>query len=146
MARHIAKIQQNYTQRGGVRPFGVSTLIVGFDSDKKPQIYQTDPAGTYSAWKAHAIGSNQKNLQDYLLNNYKEGNLNRENLIRLMIKTLLEVIDSGAKNMEIAVLKYGEEVEFLKEEEIEVVIKDIERELEELKKKEQESNLNNYDD
>lgn len=51
MARHIAKTQQSYTQRGGVRPFGVSSLISGFNSDKSPQLYLTDPAGTYSAWK-----------------------------------------------------------------------------------------------
>ena len=51
MARHIARTQQSYTQRGGVRPFGVSSMISGFASDKSPQLYLTDPAGTYSAWK-----------------------------------------------------------------------------------------------
>lgn len=44
IARHIAQIQQKYTQRGGRRPFGIATLIVGFDH-KKPQLYQTDPSG-----------------------------------------------------------------------------------------------------
>lgn len=51
MARYIARTQQSYTQRGGVRPFGVSSMIAGFASDKSPQLYLTDPAGTYSAWK-----------------------------------------------------------------------------------------------
>lgn len=51
MARYIAKTQQSYTQRGGVRPFGVSSMIAGFDVNKAPQLYLTDPAGTYSAWK-----------------------------------------------------------------------------------------------
>ncbi|CAJ0632518.1 9673_t:CDS:2 [Entrophospora sp. SA101] len=41
-----------YTQSGGVRPFGTSTLIIGFDAnDKAPRLYQTDPSGIYSAWK-----------------------------------------------------------------------------------------------
>jgi 20S proteasome subunit alpha 4 len=53
MARFIAKTQQSYTQRGGVRPFGVSSMIGGFSSDGKPQLYLTDPAGTYSAWKVY---------------------------------------------------------------------------------------------
>lgn len=51
MARYIAMTQQSYTQRGGVRPFGVSSMLAGFDSKKNPQLYLTDPAGTYSAWK-----------------------------------------------------------------------------------------------
>lgn len=51
MARFIAKTQQKYTQRGGVRPFGVSSMLAGFSSDGSPQLYLNDPAGTYSAWK-----------------------------------------------------------------------------------------------
>lgn len=51
MARYIAKMQQSYTQRGGVRPFGVSSMIAGFDPAKAPQLYLTDPAGTFSSWK-----------------------------------------------------------------------------------------------
>jgi 20S proteasome subunit alpha 4 len=42
---------QKYTQSGGVRPFGISTLIIGFNSDKTPQLYQTDPSGIFSEWK-----------------------------------------------------------------------------------------------
>ena len=45
---------QKYTQSGGVRPFGISTLITGFDPDGTPRLYQTEPTGTYSAWKVIA--------------------------------------------------------------------------------------------
>jgi hypothetical protein len=35
-----------------VRPFGISTLIVGFDpNDTIPRLYQTEPSGIFSAWK-----------------------------------------------------------------------------------------------
>ena len=32
ISRHLASIQQRYTQRGGVRPFGVCTLVVGTET------------------------------------------------------------------------------------------------------------------
>ncbi len=62
MARYIAKTQQSYTQRGGVRPFGVSSMIAGFDSNKTPQLYLTDPGGTYSAWKVSHNATYRENF------------------------------------------------------------------------------------
>ena len=47
---------KRYTQSGGVRPFGISTLIVGFDPhDTKPRLYQTEPGGIYSEWKVSGL-------------------------------------------------------------------------------------------
>ena len=49
---------QKYTQSNGRRPFGISTLIVGFDYDGTPHLYQTDPSGTYHEWKVrHCVYS-----------------------------------------------------------------------------------------
>ena len=42
---------QRYSQTNGVRPFGISTLIAGFDEDGVPHLFQTEPAGTYQEWK-----------------------------------------------------------------------------------------------
>ncbi|BBH01475.1 N-terminal nucleophile aminohydrolases superfamily protein [Prunus dulcis] len=39
LVREIAAVMQEFTQSGGVRPFGVSLLVAGFD-DKGPQLYQ----------------------------------------------------------------------------------------------------------
>jgi len=134
MARFIAKTQQSYTQRGGVRPFGVSSMIAGFSNEKTPQLYLTDPAGTYSAWKANAIGGrNEKAVQEYLEKNWS-ATLTQEESVKLTIKALLEVVDSGSKNMEISVMRCDEKVHMVTEDEIQVIIDEIEREQEEAKK------------
>uniref|UniRef100_A0A3Q7FEV4 Proteasome endopeptidase complex n=1 Tax=Solanum lycopersicum TaxID=4081 RepID=A0A3Q7FEV4_SOLLC len=59
ITRYIAGLQQKNTQSGGVRPFGLSTLIIGFDPHTGvPSLYKTDPSGTFSAPKANAAGRN----------------------------------------------------------------------------------------
>lgn len=51
ITKYVAGVQQRYTQAGGVRPFGISTLVVGFDKNSKvPRLFQTEPSGIYSAW------------------------------------------------------------------------------------------------
>lgn len=74
LARFIARTQQKYTQRGGVRPFGIATLLAGFREDEEdglPVLYQTDPAGTHSSWKSQVIGGrNEKSLREFLLQYY----------------------------------------------------------------------------
>eukprot|EP00842_Homolaphlyctis_polyrhiza_P001837 jgi/Hompol1/2654/HPOL_002998-RA len=125
ITRHIASIQQKYTQSGGVRPFGISTLIIGFDVDKVPKLYQTDPSGIYSAWKANAIGRSSKTVREFLEKNYKE-DMNRDETVKLAIKSLLEVVQTGAKNIEIVVMSEGAVVKAT--EEIEAITKIIEAE------------------
>lgn len=100
---------QRYTQSGGVRPFGISTLVVGFDPhDDKPRLYQTEPSGIFSAWKANAIGRSSKTVREFLEKNWKE-DLDREEAIKLTVRSLLEVVQTGAKNIELTVMeKYGE--------------------------------------
>ncbi|KAI7756616.1 hypothetical protein M8C21_021367 [Ambrosia artemisiifolia] len=39
LVRETAAVMQEFTQSGGVRPFGVSLLVAGYD-DKGPQLYQ----------------------------------------------------------------------------------------------------------
>jgi 20S proteasome subunit alpha 4 len=97
ITKYVAGVQQRYTQSGGVRPFGISTLIVGFDKgDKTPRLYQTEPSGIYSAWKANAIGRSSKTVREFLERNHKE-DMDREATIQLTIKSLLEVVQTGAK-------------------------------------------------
>jgi hypothetical protein len=87
-------VVQRYTQRGGRRPFGISTLIVGFDpSDGRPQLWQTDPSGTFSEWKANAIGRNSKSCVEFLEKNYGDIDTKGDEAaaIKLTVQSLLEV-------------------------------------------------------
>ncbi|EGD99541.1 proteasome subunit alpha [Trichophyton tonsurans CBS 112818] len=131
ITKYVAGVQQRYTQSGGVRPFGISTLIVGFDNgDKTPRLYQTEPSGIYSAWKANAIGRSSKTVREFLERNHKDG-IDREATIQLTIKSLLEVVQTGAKNIEIAIMAPGKPMELLPNDEIEAHVKSIEAEKQE---------------
>jgi 20S proteasome subunit alpha 4 len=111
ITKFVAGVQQRYTQSGGVRPFGISTLVIGFDpKDSRPRLYQTEPSGIYSAWKADAIGRSSKTVREFLERNYKE-DMTREETIKLTVKSLLEVVQTGAKNIEIAIIMSGLEME-----------------------------------
>ena len=46
LVQRVAQIMQEYTQSGGVRPFGVSLLIAGWDNER-PYLFQCDPSVSY---------------------------------------------------------------------------------------------------
>lgn len=70
IAKHLADQSQQYTQYAGVRPFGVA-LILGGVVGGKPQLYLTDPSGTYISYDAIAIGSGSDQVTDFLEKTYK---------------------------------------------------------------------------
>lgn len=123
VARFIARTQQKYTHRGGVRPFGISTLLGGFNTDGKPELYQTDPAGTYYAWKANAIGKNSKSVVDFLEKKYTE-DMDDDATLRLALKGLLEVTEASGKNIEVVIVK-KEGLKWMKEEELDPLLKEL---------------------
>eukprot|EP00088_Acartia_fossae_P003267 TRINITY_DN11362_c0_g1_i1.p1 TRINITY_DN11362_c0_g1~~TRINITY_DN11362_c0_g1_i1.p1 ORF type:complete len:254 (+),score=92.26 TRINITY_DN11362_c0_g1_i1:29-790(+) len=143
ITRYVASLKQRYTQSNGIRPFGISCLITGFDYDKTPRLYQTDPSGTYHEWKANAIGRNAKTVREFLEKNYTaESVATEEQTIKLAIKALLEVVQSGGKNLEIAVMREDSRHTMLEVSEIEKIVAVVEKEKEEeaaTKKKETKS-------
>ncbi|MFQ5782561.1 MAG: archaeal proteasome endopeptidase complex subunit alpha [Nitrosopumilus sp.] len=70
IAKHLADQSQQYTQYAGVRPFGVA-LILGGVVNKTPQLFLTDPSGTYISYDAIAIGSGSEQVTDFLEKTYK---------------------------------------------------------------------------
>jgi len=71
IAKHLADQCQQYTQFAGVRPYGVA-LILGGVVNGTPQLYLTDPSGTYISYDAIAIGSGSDQVTDFLEKTYKD--------------------------------------------------------------------------
>lgn len=80
--------------------------------------------------KANAIGRSSKTVREFLERNHKEA-MDREETIKLAVKSLLEVVQTGAKNIEIAVIAPGHAVEMLPNSDIEGYVKGIETEKQE---------------
>ena len=67
---NICDTKQLHTQYGGARPFGVSLLVGGVD-DHGPQLYTTDPSGSFWGCKAAAIGKEADVVREYFADKYK---------------------------------------------------------------------------
>lgn len=80
--------------------------------------------------KANAIGRSSKTVREFLERNHKDG-MNREETIKLTVKSLLEVVQTGAKNIEIAVMAPGKNLEMLPVEDIERYVESINTEKQE---------------
>lgn len=118
LVQDVARVVQEATQSGGVRPYGVSLLIAGWDegvepeaeekteegAEKKvtgktggilkggPSLYQVDPSGSYFPWKATAIGKSATSAKTFLEKRYTEG-LELEDAIHIALLTLKETIE-----------------------------------------------------
>jgi 20S proteasome alpha/beta subunit len=59
------------------------------------------------SFQANAIGRSSKTVREFLEKNHKD-DMTREESIKLTVKSLLEVVQTGAKNIEISVMEsYG---------------------------------------
>ena len=79
--------------------------------------------------KANAIGRSSKTVREFLERNHT-ADMDRDATIELTIKSLLEVVQTGAKNIEIAVMTPGNGVEMLKGEDIEAMVDKINKDKE----------------
>ncbi|CAG4998026.1 unnamed protein product [Parnassius apollo] len=132
ITRYIAGLKQKYTQSNGRRPFGISCLIGGFDYDGQPHLFQTEPSGIYYEWKANATGRSAKTVREFLEKNYTAEEVATEKgAVKLAIRALLEVVQSGQKNLEIAVMRRNQPMQMLDIDTINSYVSVIEKEKEE---------------
>nr|GMC76843.1 proteasome subunit alpha type-2-A [Ipomoea batatas] len=117
---------QEFTQSGGVRPFGVSLLVAGFD-DKGPQLYQVDPSGSYFSWKASAMGKNVSNAKTFLEKRYTE-DMELDDAVHTAILTLKEGFEGqiSGKNIEIGIIGADKVFRVLTPAEIDDYLQEVE--------------------
>lgn len=140
ITKYLAQLKQNYTQSNGRRPFGISTLITGFDMSGEPKLFQTDPSGVFSEWKANAIGRGGKPVREYLEKNFTEDFVKTDQgAIKLAIKALLEVVQG--KNLEVALMRKDKGLEILPDDELVKYVTEIEKEKQEEAEKKKKTNL-----
>ncbi|XP_026472677.1 proteasome subunit alpha type-2-like [Ctenocephalides felis] len=103
LVQRISTVMQEYTHSGGVRPFGVSLLICGWD-DGKPYVFQCDPSGSYFAWKSTAMGKNHINGKTFLEKRYSS-DLELDDAVHTAILTLKEGFEGKMteENIEIGI-------------------------------------------
>lgn len=92
LVQEIAKIVQEATQSGGVRPYGVSLLVAGHDEHNGFTLYQVDPSGSYFPWKATAIGKGSTSAKTFLEKRWND-ELELEDAIHIALLTLKESIE-----------------------------------------------------
>ena len=105
MVSHVAELMQEATQSAGVRPYGVSLLVGGYDENSGFMLYQVDPSGSYFPWKATAIGKGSNSAKTFLEKRWND-ELELEDAIHIALLTLKESIegDMNGDNVEISII------------------------------------------
>ena len=86
LVKKIANVVQYFTQYGGARPFGVSLIVGGVDSLGN-HLFEIEPSGATTEYKAISIGQNKNKIMKFLEKKYKE-NMSFEAAFSLAIKAL----------------------------------------------------------
>jgi proteasome alpha subunit len=128
VVKDICNLKQICTQSGGLRPFGVSILVAGIDSDG-PRLYETDPTGIFFEYKATVIGEGETEVEDILHKSYKE-TLTIDEALRLCLKALSKVLDKGfnVDRIDAAYIKTSErQFKKVRKERLDKILKEIKK-------------------
>jgi len=87
------------------RPYGVAFLMAGVD-ERGPQLFHTDPSGTYLQYFAKAIGSGSEGAQQQLEQEYhKSMTLSEAEILALTVLRQVMEEKLEAYNIEVAVIR-----------------------------------------
>ncbi len=118
LVRRICDYKQQYTQFGGVRPFGTALLVGGYDDDGI-HLYETEPSGSLTSFKATSTGGNKQPVMELFEQKYKPG-MDADSAILLALEGLRQSLDdvTNLSQVEICTLQRGRGLHRLTYEEI----------------------------
>ncbi len=126
IVKNIADLKQICTQSGGLRPFGVSVLVAGVDTDG-PKLFQTDPTGIFFQYNAVVIGEGEDAIEEILHKKYKKS-LTLADGLTLSVEALKQVLDDefNAERLDAAWIKTSSKIfEKVDKKELEKVLKQV---------------------
>jgi 20S proteasome subunit alpha 5 len=88
-------------ERAMSRPFGVALLMAGVD-EKGPQLFFSDPSGTYTQYKAKAIGAGSEGAQSTLQDKFRD-DMTLQDAEVLSCEVLKQVMEEKISNQNIEV-------------------------------------------
>lgn len=90
LSKKVGDHIQTMTQYGGVRPYGVSLLIGGMND--RAHLFETDPSGAIFEYKATAIGSGKKVVEEFFEKEYQE-KASIQDAIKLSVKAMKKAVE-----------------------------------------------------
>ena len=119
LVKKICDYKQNYTQFGGVRPFGTALLVAGVDP-QGAHLFETDPSGALMAYKAGSIGAGRNTVIEIFEDKYKE-NMVMNDSVALGLEALQKATEGepNVLSVEIGIVKTGERFRKLETKEVE---------------------------
>jgi proteasome alpha subunit len=117
IARVIGDRMQVSTLYAGLRPFGVSFLIAGFDK-VGPHVIEADPSGTLFEWQAYALGRGAV-LANKILKQRWKANMTEKDAVSLAVDILGKTEKEKKESIiDIAIISSGQNFRKLTKEEI----------------------------
>jgi proteasome alpha subunit len=121
VVRYVCDMSQLFTQYGGLRPFGVSVLIGGVNNGK-PRLFETDPSGTPTEWKAATLGEGRGEIMEILEKEYKDG-MSNDDAASLALRALSKALKKKIESDKIEVVVISKEgFERLTENKIKAIV------------------------
>ena len=126
LVKRICDYKQNYTQYGGVRPFGTALLVAGVD-ELGEHLFETDPSGALVSYKAGSIGAGRNVVMEVFEELYAEG-MDMVDAVELGLKALKKATEEeklNPKAVEIGIVRRGENFRRMDDNEAETYIQKV---------------------